>query len=50
VGLLDRLLRGGPQPWKDELDRTAIDLAVGTPRAFTLRSFEVLTLEATPAR
>jgi len=37
-------------PWKDQQDRPAVDLVAGQPHPFALRPFEVLTLEATPAR
>ncbi len=37
-------------PWKDQQARPAIGLAGGTPHEFALQPFEVLTLEATPAK
>jgi hypothetical protein len=37
-------------PWKDQQARPAIDLAGGTPHELSLQPFEVLTLEATPAK
>lgn len=35
-------------PWRSEHDRPALRLAAGTPYEFTLRPFEVLTLDVTP--
>jgi hypothetical protein len=37
-------------PWSDERGRAAVRLLAGRPHAFRLAPFEVLTLEAAPAR
>ncbi len=35
-------------PWQEDRDQSSVNIEVGTPHSFTLRPFEVLTLEATP--
>jgi len=40
----------GHSPWKADKEEKPMSLVAGEPHSFVLRPFEVLTLEARPAR